>query len=990
MTFNEANTIESAIVRETSSTEYGDLRWEFIHGPGLPREVGEVMLEGVLRDALIALNPCIAANPDQADEVIHRLRGVLLDAKHSGLVSANEKFAEWLLGEHSMPFGKDGEHETIRLIDLETAKNNHYIVSDQVTYKPAPTKEKRFDIVFYINGLPLIVGEVKTPVRPAITWADGVKDFQKDYWPVVPDFFVANLLCFASEGKEFRYAPIGAPVQHWSPWHHTDDRDDLPQTLETVLESAKRLLHPRTVLQILQSFNAYSTTEDGRRIKVIARYPQMEAAKLMVDRVADGTIKQGLIWHFQGSGKSLLMVFAARLLKSRRDLQNPTIVIVVDRTDLDSQIGATFDGADVPGVKKARSRTELQTLLAQDTRQILITTVHKFGEADGVLNDRQNIIVMVDEAHRTQEGDFGRKMRAALPNAFFFGLTGTPIARSDRNTFQWFGSEEDEGRYLNHYSYRQSIRDGATLPVKFEPRLIDLQVDQEQIDKGFEELAKAEGLEDPEKTELSLRAGKLAHLLKAPQRMEKIADDIAEHFQSRVAPSGLKGMVVLYDREACVRMKQLLDTRLGKDATDVVMITQQTDLEKWGALDLQVDADDYARWQAMDKDASAQKQLVDRYKKLEDPLQLLLVTNKLLTGFDAPICQAMYLDKPLRDANLLQAICRTNRLYGDDKAHGLIVDYLGVFNNMAKALDYDPKEVEEVVTNLQEVMVAFPELMAECVSFFPGVDRTVFGYEGLMAAQDCLKTNIERDKFGAHFNVLHKAWDAINPSPMLEEYEQDYRWLAQVYQSLQPPSGTGGLIWQSLGAKTLELIHQNVLVHDEIAELDELVMDDTGILELDDDDAKKKAHAVEISLIAEIRARNDPRWEELGLRLERLRDEYERGLLNSVEWLKALLKAAKDVKDTERETEEEVIPNGEQALTAIFEECRVETTPEIVGRVVADIDEIVKAKRFDGWQNSISGEREIKRHLRSTLFRYQLHKEQDLFDRAFDYIRDHY
>ncbi len=503
MSFNEANTIEKVIIQETCDVEYGAVRWRFVNGPDLPRQLGDVFLEGELHQALCKINPAIAANPEHADEVIHKLRGVLLEAGHSGLVRANELFAEWVMGEHSMPFGPKGQHVAVKLIDFEHPGRNDFIASQQVTYKLAPSVESRFDIVYYVNGLPLMVGEVKTPVRPSISWMDGARDFLEGYWCKVPAFFVPNLFCFASEGKQLRYAPIGAPYPVWAPWHETEDREDRPHSLSAVLHSTKLLFKPETVLELLQAFTVFATDDKGRKIKMMARYPQFEASRQIVERVVDGTIRQGLIWHFQGSGKSLLMAFDARLLKARSDLLNPTVCIVVDRKDLNTQIGSTFDAADVPGVEKAGSRSELERLLREDSRKIIITTIHKFGEVEGVLNERPNIIVMVDEAHRTQEGDLGRKMREALPNAFFFGLTGTPISRHDRNTFKWFGSEKDPGRYLNHYSYKQSIRDGATLRVRFEPRLVELKIDQDAIDEEFEKFTQEQELSDDEKIELS-------------------------------------------------------------------------------------------------------------------------------------------------------------------------------------------------------------------------------------------------------------------------------------------------------------------------------------------------------------------------------------------------------------------------------------------------------------------------------------------------------
>lgn len=1016
--FNEANTIEEAI-RDRLAALPGD-NWTFVHGADLPREAQDVLIESWLKDALCRLNPDIAKDPEKADEVIYKLRGVLLEASHSGLVRANELFTEWLRGEKSMPLGKDGEHITINLIDYHDHSKNQYVVSQQVPSMGA--KNAFFDLVLYVNGIPLVVGEVKTPVRMAISWQDGASDFMggdKHYWANQSSFFVPNLLCFATEGKTFAYGAVNAGFKHWMPWHKTTDGDEIPQNMNTVLTSAERLLEPQTLLELLQSFALYSTDKDTqpvKRVKLLPRYPQYEAAKQIVDRVKNGEVRKGLIWHFQGSGKTLLMIYAAKMLKADQALKNPTVLVVIDRVDLDSQANSNFDNADVKNITKVKSCKQLETELSHDSRNILITTVFKFGELeidennkDG-LNSRDNIIVLVDEAHRTQEGLLGEKMRWAIPNAYFFGLTGTPISGIERNTFRLFGADQDQGRYMNRYSYKQSIRDEATLPVKFEPRLAELRVDQEAIDKEFDALAEANNLTEEEKTQLSQKAGKLAHLLKAPKRMEAIANDIQEHFTSHVEPKGLKAMVVVYDREACVLMYDLLTKRFGEGTCEVVMNLSQgaiddekdengnpkkkaADWVKWEKLGLPLDKEAFRRWQSIDASSTNQEKVLDQYRDSTDPLKILIVTAKLLTGFDAPICYCMYLDKPLRDHTLLQAMCRTNRLYDETKQHGLIIDYLGVFENLAKALAYDPKEIEGVVDQLGKYKDEVPVAIEKCLAFFDGVDRTVGGYEGLIAAQDCLASNDVRDKFAAQFNVLKKLWEALTPDPFLQPFQKDYRWLAQVYDSVRPVGGLGSLIWQSLGPETIRLIHQHTDIDQIRGDLDELVMDEDSIFTLTEAEQKKRAKTLEISLMAKVRKKSgDPRYVELGERLEKLREKYESGVLSSINWLKELLDAARETVHLDNGSghDDKIVEDNKTALSELFKEVRNDQTPEIISRIVDDIDKIVKATRFPGWQNTTAGDREMKQVLRKTLLKYQLHKDAELFEKAYAYISEHY
>ena len=1019
--FNEQTVTENGIIDRLK--QISGVKWNYCHGESLPKQASSLFVDEWLKDALCSLNPDIAAQPDYADEVILKLRGVILEARHSGLVRANENFTEWLLAEKTLPFGQDGEHVTINLIDFNNIENNHFFVAQQVHYIAA--SEVYFDIVLYVNGIPLAVGEVKSATRPSVSWQDGAADFiggQKHYWKNVEPFFVPNLLCFASEGKTFAYGAINAGVKDWGPWHKTSQRESIPTNLASVLDSAEGLLNPETLLQLLHSFALFSTVKTGkntppRRIKLLPRYPQFETAKQIVERVKAGYPRKGLIWHFQGSGKSLLMLYAARMLRADNSLKNPTVLVVVDRRDLDTQINETFGGADVKNLVKVRSCRKLGELIEQDSRGILITTVFKFKDVemdesnkDG-LNARDNIIVLVDEAHRTQEGSLGDKMRWALPNAHFYGLTGTPISSLERNTFKLFGAEEDEGRYMNRYSYKQSIRDGATNPVKFEPRLAELRVDREAIDAEFKRLVEENNLDDDEKAALSKRAGKLAILLKAPKRMQAVSEDIAEHFNSHVKPKKMKGMVVVYDRDACVQMYYLLGAQLGFDAIEVVMNVDQSPIKaiegdkkgkknkdwvKWKeALNLPIEEIDFQRWQSIDGDDQKQKDLIEGYKDGAHPLQLLIVTAKLLTGFDPPICYCMYLDKPLRDHTLLQAMCRTNRLFEIDgirKELGLIIDYLGVFENLRSALAYDPEEIEGVIEGIEAFKELLPDQLHKCLAFFPGVDRTLEGFEGIMSAQECLPTNEKRDEFAAAFGVLNKLWTAISPDPFLAPFRKDFNWLAQIYESVRPVGQTGSLVWAALGPETIKMIHENTDIKRIRDDIDELVMDEHAVFTLTEKEQEKRARRLEINLMGILRGHGDPKFVALGERLEKLRQDYEAGVIKAIDWLKGLLDAAKDTVRLERELDEKVVTveDNIQALTKLFLETRPDRTPQVIQDIVEQIDKIVKATRFLGWQNSNSGPREIQKALLLTLAQFGLGKDKELFNKAYGYIEEHY
>lgn len=996
MSFTESNTVE-AYVRDLLAgpikaipantvqeplASYGPspkgIGWRYAAPAEVPRQIQEVLVEPWLRESLIRLNPEIAAQPDRADEVLYKLRAIVLSVRSDGLIRANEEMTAWMRGERSMPFGPNNEHVPVRLIDLDDLARNQYIVTQQFIYRAGPT-ERRADLVLLVNGLPLVLIEAKTPVKKCISWVDGAVQVHDDYEKFVPELFVCNVFSVATEGKAYHYGSIGLPVKDWGPWHLDGNGEDgQHHPLKSLKLSAESMLRPHVVLDILGSFTLFATNKKKQRIKIICRYQQFEAANKIVERVLAGYPRKGLIWHFQGSGKSLLMVFAAQKLRMHAGLKNPTVLIVVDRIDLDSQITGTFTGADIPNLEKADTREKLQQLLAQDVRKIIITTVFKFGEATGSLNDRSNIIALVDEAHRTQEGDLGRKMREALPNAFLFGLTGTPINRADRNTFYAFGADEDEKGYMSRYGFEESIRDGATLKLHFEPRLIDLHIDKAALDAAYKDLTG--GLSDLDKDNLAKTAAKMAVLVKTPERIRKVCEDIVEHFQTKVEPNGFKGQIVTFDRESCLLFKTELDKLLPPEATDIVMSVQASDKK------------DHPEYAAYDRSRDEEERLLDRFRDPADPLKLIIVTAKLLTGFDAPILQAMYLDKPLRDHTLLQAICRVNRTYSEQKTHGLIVDYLGIFDDVAAALEFDDQSVKQVVSNIQELKDKLPEAIQKCLAFFAGCDRSVQGYEGLIAAQQCLPNNEVRDNFAAEYSVLNKIWEALSPDSVLGPFEKDYKWLSQVYQSVQPSSGHGKLIWHSLGAKTIELIHQNVHVDAVRDDLDTLVLDADLLEAVLSNPDPKKAKEIEIKLKRRLRGHGgNPKFKKLSERLDALKDRFESGQINSVEFLKQLLEIAKETLQAEKEVPpEEDEDRGKAALTELFNEVKTAETPIMVERVVADIDEIVRLVRFPGWQGTQAGEREVKKALRKALFKYKLHADEELFEKAYSYIRQYY
>ena len=867
MIFNEDNTVEAMLIE--SAQKCG---WTYLEAKDVPRPTDSVLVESWLQDALIRLNPISAS---QASLVIHKLRAAIFCANSPDeLMAANDRFRKLLFEENSEPFGEGGDNIAIRFFSDDPAEN-YCVVTNQWEF-PRASRDggKRLDLVFIINGIPMVIGEAKTPVRPQVTWADGATDILH-YQRSIPEMFVSNVLTFATEGKELQYGGIGLPVDKWGPWFANEDRNH--GTLEDVKRNFKHLLSPERIIDIYRYYTVFSATSKGQKIKFVCRYQQYLGGEAIVQRVMRTYLsgegpKKGLIWHFQGSGKSWLMVFAAQKLRKQNELKAPTVVIVDDRVDLEDQITGDFTRAEIPNIESAKDKEALEKFFKQDQRKILITTIFKFGDVLHTLSDRSNIIVMVDEAHRTQEKDLGAKMRLALPNAFFFGLTGTPINRRDHNTFAAFGAEEDEGRYMSKYTFQDSVADGATLELNFKTVPVEMHLDEKNLQEEFDELT--DQFSEEEKTELVKRTSVDAFFT-AEKRINDVCKYIVQHFREYVEPSGMKAQVVVYNRECCLKYKRAIDALLGTD--DATAIVMHTAGDK---------ADDY---KAHKRTRDDEKRLLDHFRDPLSPLKMVIVTSKLLTGFDAPILQCMYLDKPMKDHTLLQAICRTNRKYTVDKKCGLVVDFVGVFDNVARSLAFDEETIKTIISNIEEIKGLIPDFIEECVNFFPGVDRTIGGWEGLQAAQQCLIDEKVKTDFARRFARLAKAWETVSPDSAILQYQTDYTWLAQVYQSVRPVESDGSLIWTLLGAKTIEIIHKNIDTIDIGTPLEDLVVDADVIDTVLNDVKKAQKKALEVEKMLKLRLgehKGDPNYKKFADKLDELRKRMEQNIITRIDFLR--------------------------------------------------------------------------------------------------------
>jgi len=719
-------------------------------------------------------------------------------------ILGNEGFLE-KLASHVTISTKDDDID-VRFIDFENIWNNDFIVTNQ--YWVQGYKMVKTDIVLLVNGIPLVPIEAKQRARKGTNWLEGVSQFST-YDQRADRLYMCHLFGVACNGHIAKYGIPGESASYFNEWKSTaidtfctnpilDPKNELCRTYQDpkdglwnfdvdrlpngeVLERMKLgivgLLQPARVLDILQHFIVFERTE-GKIIKKVARYQQLRAANKITDRVVNSDLKQGVIWHTQGSGKSLTMLYTAFKLRQNPKLKDPTVYIVVDRKDLREQIGGTFDDCEFPNARAVNNIGDLKYIIEKAPAGVFITTVQKFRELGDRKDLRDNIIVLIDEAHRTQYGEFQMELQAVLPNAKRFAFTGTPIPK----THQEFGivrKTGDHEYYLDRYSIQDSIDDGATKPIRYTFGPQEWFLDKEKLKQGYDDITTELNCEEKRLVEKRVRVWKV--FLKHPDRVKTLAKDIADDFRSVVEPQGYKAQIVACDKEACVLYYNELLEHFDRSEIAIIFSTGMYD-----------EGERYELLNEHYKEDAERKKLIKQFKrriteeelKLGNNLKVLIVCNMLLTGFNAPIEQTMYLDSPLRDHNLLQAVARTNRPYDDkitklSKEFGRIVDYVGVFQNYKDALNYYPEDIGEF-EDVESLVKTFPEVLDDAFEPFKDI-KLEDSYECSMAIVRKL-SEIDHGKFENDFREVVQLWESISPHPKLREHKEKYLWLNEIFE----------------------------------------------------------------------------------------------------------------------------------------------------------------------------------------------------------------
>ena len=568
--------------------------------------------------------------------------------------------------EHLRNRGKFFDHEEKRerdliLIDYDEPARNVYEFTEEWAFHNGHYGTRE-DVVFLINGIPVLVIECKNANKDEAI-ALGVDQIRR-YHRETPELFVPQQLFTATDAIGFSYGVTWNTVRrnifNW--------KDEEVGKLETKVKSFC------AIPQVLASLKDYIVfaEKDEELNKYILRQHQAGAVEATVNRALDPKRTRGLVWHTQGSGKTFTMIKAAELLFKAPRADKPTILLMIDRNELEDQMLTNLAALGLGKLEHASSIARLNKLLKDDYRGIVVTMIHKFRDMPADLNTRVNIYVLIDEAHRTTGGDLGNFLMAGLPNATFIGFTGTPVDKTvyGKGTFKTFGCEDDQG-YLHKYSIADSIEDGTTLPLYYQLAPNEMLVPHETLDKEFLSLAEAEGVADIEELNKILeRAVSLKNFLKGKERIQKVAEFVAKHYRENVEPLGYKAFLVGVDREACAHYKKALDQFLPSEYSEVVYTGSNNDSKLLKEFHL---------------DPKKERQIRKSFGKLDRQPKILIVTEKLLTGFDAPVLYAMYLDKPMRDHTLLQAIARVNRPYENEaqemvKPHGFVLDFVGIFD----------------------------------------------------------------------------------------------------------------------------------------------------------------------------------------------------------------------------------------------------------------------------------------------------------------------
>ena len=978
MAFLSEAQLEAALLEQLGKLGFSCTSDEQIGPDGAQPEreaYDEVVLKGRLATAVARLNPTLPAEA-QADAIRR-----LTQSELPTLLEENRRIHRLLTdGAEVEYYGEDGviTGGTVRLIDFEHPANNNWLAVQQFTVV-AGTAKRRPDVVLFVNGLPLAVIELKAPGGESATLQSAFNQLQT-YKTQIPALFRSNALLVTSDGLSARVGSLSADLERFMPWRTTDGRAIEPKGTPEMATLIEGVFEQGRFLDLLRHFTVFGETGAGL-IKIIAGYHQFHAVKKAVvstlrasqSAVAEdpavyglpsvkdqppGDHKAGVIWHTQGSGKSLLMAFYAGLLVFEPRMTNPTLVVLTDRNDLDDQLFGTFamckDLIRQTPVQ-AQDREHLRTLLNRASGGVIFTTLQKFSPSGDetrfpTLTDRQNVVVIADEAHRSQYGfkakvagktgeiayGFAKYLRDALPNASFIGFTGTPIEATDVNTPAVFG------HYIDIYDISRAVEDGATVPIYYESRLARIELDEDEkprIDYEIEALLEDE--DEPSAERAKQKWSTVEALVGSDKRLALVAADLVQHFEDRVGALDGKAMVVCMSRRICV---ELYD--------EIIKLRPQwhSDDDNAGRVKVVMTgaASDPPQWQPHIGNKARRDLLAKRARKPDDPLQLVIVRDMWLTGFDAPSMHTMYIDKPMRGHGLMQAIARVNRVFRDKPA-GLIVDYIGIAQNLKSALaqyskpDQDKTgidETEAVAVLLEKLDIvrgmfhgfAYQTALAgtpgERLAMMAGAIEWILDQQQQWAAAEKTpegKKQAQR-RFADGVLALSKAFALAASSDEAREIREEVGFFQAIRVALVKSSAKGGRTRQDRELAIQQIVSRAV-VSTEIVDIlaaagvqtpDISILSDEFLMEVQQMEKKNLGlEALRKLLNDGIRSRSRSNVVETRAFTERLEDaiaRYHANAITTAEVIQELIRLAKDIRAARSRGEEQGLTEDEIAF----------------------------------------------------------------------------
>lgn len=864
---------------------FGKPEWKYSENPGIEqlKKMGygyktqkelhheresryDVLIPKRFKDAIRRINaPWLSE--DDAEEVLRQLKKFETNSSFE----ANEIAYARMMGisrGHLQPItlnqdrGDGMRPHTIKLFDFDSKdpfEKNDFLITNQ--FKLLGHKDDIFpDIVLFVNGIPLVVIECKSP-EVSHPISDAINNNLKRYQMRNTGFeqlFFFNQILIACCGTKAKYAPTFGEAHDYKDWN-----DPYPFTKEDVekrfSDSRKQeilfagMLEPANLLNLMRNFVVYDEGEN-KRVKKIAKYQQFRAVNKTVERIESGSSPKeqgGVIWHTQGSGKSLTMVWLAQQLK--RKFGNPTVLIVTDRKQLDKQIHSTFKNCGFPNPIKASDKEDLKSLIENNKGQTVMTTIQKFPffkDQEPHTISEETSFVLVDEGHRTQYGLTAADMRIALPNAIFFAYTGTPLLKDSK-------TESAFGKYIDKYKLAESEADGATIPIYYSNKRTTLSVDNgESIDTVFNRIFKDK--DEETKAKIRQQYANPTTIAESPDRIKKIAINIVEHYEKFIQPNGFKAMIVAPSRKAAVRYKEALDDMSAPESK--IIMSENAEDKKYG----------WDKYWLITRDREL---YAERFTKpiSEEPISILIVVDMLLTGFDAPILQVLYLDQGLKEHTLLQAIARVNRPYKETKSRGFIVDYWGNSKNLRDAFElYDDKDIENSIKPLEDQNQILDLRYEQVMSYFKDVDHS-----DMKTILDILTPEDVRTRFEADFKAFSKEMDAILPDPEAAKYRSDFSFLSKIRAHAKSMFYDEDIELKGYGEKVKKLIDESVRAAEITGEIAPTKIDPKKFKEIVDifGTNKTRASAIEsggIKIIEENEAKNPAFYRSLRLRLEEI------------------------------------------------------------------------------------------------------------------------